>query len=138
MKKISTVLLVDDDDVTNLLNSKIIKKVKLANKVEVALNGKEALAFLETVRNIDTPDIIFLDINMPEMNGFEFLEVYNERFKEKHETLVLMMLTTTVNSEEIEKARSFDSVAEFISKPLTVDKLKQIMEKYDLVGDENN
>jgi CheY-like chemotaxis protein len=137
MKKINTVLLVDDDQVTNLLNSKVIKKVKLASKVDIVLNGKEALEYLENVRNEDIPHIIFLDINMPYMNGFEFLDIYNKKFNEKHGTLVLMMLTTSINSVEVEKARSYGSVSEFISKPLTVDKLKQIMEKYNLVAEEN-
>ena len=132
MKKINTILLVDDDQVTNLLNKKIIKKVNLAQNIEIALNGVEALAYLEEVRDQNVPDIIFLDINMPVMNGFEFLENYNKKFKEKHDTLVLMMLTTSVNTEEVERAKSFDAVAEFISKPLTVDKLKLIMEKYNL------
>lgn len=113
-----------------MLNSRLIQKLDLSNHVEVATNGQEAVDYLRTCTDDMRPNLILLDINMPVMNGFEFMEVYENEFAENSECVILMMLTTSANSADLEKARAYNQVTEFMSKPLNKAKIELIREKY--------
>lgn len=113
-----------------MLNSRLIQKLDLSNHVEVATNGQEAVDYLRTCADDMRPNLILLDINMPVMNGFEFMEVYENEFAENSECVILMMLTTSANSADLEKARAYNQVTEFMSKPLNKAKIELIREKY--------
>jgi len=135
MKKVNCILLVDDNPADNYYNQYIIKDADVCQNVQIAINGVEALAYLrksaESGNNesFPKPDIIFLDVNMPRMNGFEFLEEYqhlDERMKSK---VLVVMLTTSLNPEDKQKAMSFKEVDEFINKPLTTETLHKIVGK---------
>lgn len=130
MKKFGTVLLVDDDELTNQLNERMIRKLGMADDVQTALNGKMALEFLDAHLVEGVPNLVLLDIDMPVMNGFEFMEVYRKEFQEKAGWLVVMMLTTSINQTDLERAKSFDAVSEFIGKPLNQQKIELIKAKY--------
>ena len=135
MKKVNCILLVDDNPADNYYNQYIIKDADVCHNVHIAINGVEALAYLrrsaEPGHNGEypKPDIIFLDINMPRMNGFEFLEEYkhlDERMKSK---VLVVMLTTSLNQEDKQKAMTFKEVDEFINKPLSPETLHEIVGK---------
>jgi CheY-like chemotaxis protein len=123
------ILLIDDDKINNFLNRSIIEK-HCGNDCIVSeyINPEEAFSFLKgcTIDNqVNTPDIIFLDINMPEMSGFELLE------KMKAENVCLSstriyILSSSLDPNDIEKSRNFESVTDFISKPLDKLKIEQI------------
>jgi len=130
VKKFNTTLLIDDDPVTNMLNSRLIQKLDLSNHVEIATNGQEAVDYLRNCTDDKRPNLILLDINMPVMNGFEFMEMYEKEFAEDNECVILMMLTTSANSADLEKARAYNQVTEFMSKPLNKAKIELIREKY--------
>lgn len=130
MKKFRTTLLVDDDPVTNMLNSRLIQKLQLTSTAEIVTNGKEALEYLRNCSAEAMPDLILLDINMPVMNGFEFMEAYEKEFAADSSCLILMMLTTSANSADLEKARSYQKITEFMSKPLNRAKIELIKEEY--------
>lgn len=132
--KLNKILLVDDDYVTNFLNESLIQELKIANEINIANNGEEALSLVENacMQQASTnehvcPDLILLDVNMPVMNGFEFLEEF-ERLKESYHSKisVVIMLTSSGNPVDIEKAKQFD-IAGYIYKPLTQEKLDQVI-----------
>ncbi|MCM2301454.1 MAG: response regulator [Flavobacteriaceae bacterium] len=135
--KLNCILLVDDDEGTNFYNEIIIEKASLTNHIEITLNGKEAIEYI-TYNRVDNEDIIIhpkpvlilLDINMPVMDGWEFLEVYQD-LKAKHkDKTIIVMLTTSSNPDDRTRAASILDVADFKNKPLSVKILNEIMEKH--------
>jgi CheY-like chemotaxis protein len=103
--KINCILLVDDNPDDNFYHERVIKK------------------------NIH-PDLILLDINMPGMNGWEFLEEYNKLEKQFQSHAIVVMLTTSGNPDDKMKAKLFSSVSDFKTKPLTKEMLEDIIVKY--------
>lgn len=116
---INTILVVDDHEGDQLLNQIIIENFDPSIKVLQAYDGKEALETLSTCH----PDIIFLDINMPGMNGHQFLENYNNRGNHSH---VVVMLTSSNQTIDKERTQAYPFVKKYIEKPLTIDDLKDI------------
>jgi CheY-like chemotaxis protein len=131
MQKIRSVLLVDDDNINNFINERLIKKLAMTQQVNIVVNGEEALDFLK--QKISTPesvpDLILLDINMPVMDGFEFLKEYEKLELPNKDKVVISMLTTSTNPGDMEKFNKA-RVASFINKPLTEPKLLEIMKKH--------
>ncbi len=127
-KKIDLILLIDDDPHDNFFHQKVIEEAGVSLDVQVAKNGLEAIKFLKscTDQGFGRPDLIFLDINMPKMNGWEFIEEYEGLEKEQQAKIVIVMLTTSLNPEEQERAETNAMVDEFRSKPLTVAMLHEI------------
>jgi CheY-like chemotaxis protein len=133
MKKLNCILLVDDDEPTNFLNKMILEDVDCADTIEVAESGLSALSFLESASengSQSSPDLIFLDINMPAMNGWEFLEQYSNLDQQRKANVVIVMLTTSLNPDDRAKASKMPDVSGFETKPLTPEKLQAILKKY--------
>jgi len=126
------IMLVDDNQNDNFFHEREIKKNNLANIVITKNSGIKALAYLKAKKeNNDLhPDLIFLDINMPDMNGWEFLREYNELDKELQSKTVIIMLTTSQNADDKAKAMKWSFVSDYITKPLTKDIMKNISTKY--------
>src|ERR1700761_5241318 len=125
MKKLNSILLVDDDDEDNEYHQIIINRMKAADKIYVAENGEEAIAFLKK-ENQELPELIFLDINMPRMNGWEFLAEYKKLSLSKKQ-IIILMLTTSVNPADMEKAKKIEEISGFRVKPLTASMMKEIL-----------
>jgi CheY-like chemotaxis protein len=139
MKKISgldCVLLVDDDDATNFIHQMVIQRLNLDVKLQVVHNGKEAIEYLTCTGKFSNeipfpqPGIIFLDINMPIMNGWEFLEEYKKLSEEQKAKIVIAMLTTSANPDDEKKAKGSAEIVEFINKPLEEMSLEFLIQKY--------
>jgi len=128
-KKLNCIMLIDDDDDDNFFHQIVINKMNITEHIEVALNGEEALIFLKN-KNQTQPDIIFLDINMPKMNGWEFMEAYKELRADQKAKVVVMMLTTSENPEDKKRAALYPEIISFNSKPLTEEMLAAILEKH--------
>ena len=129
-QKLACVLLVDDDDVTNFVNESVIQDAGVAEEIMTAHNGREALEAIQGgVSEDNCPNLIFLDINMPVMNGFEFLEAYQQLEEERRQSIIVIMLTSSLSSVDIETAQE-SGAADFMSKPLTTDKLEEVVKKY--------
>ncbi len=131
MSKPRTILLVDDDPTTNYLNRRLLEKLAVADRVLVALNGQEALQILavecpETGGDATCPALIFLDINMPLMNGFDFLEAYQQLPLAHCRALVIIMLTTSVHPHDMQRLDALP-VAGLLSKPLNPAKVQQVL-----------
>jgi CheY-like chemotaxis protein len=131
MQKIKSVLLVDDDNINNFINERLIKKLAMTQYVNIAVNGEEALDFLKKKNSNrePMPELILLDINMPVMDGFEFLKEYENLELPDKEKVVITMLTTSTNPGDMDKFKKAN-VASYINKPLTEPKLIEIMKKH--------
>jgi CheY-like chemotaxis protein len=132
MSLINQILLIDDDDVNNYINSRLLKKLAISDNIQIAVNGEEGLSYLYPLTNApeeDIPDLILLDINMPVVDGFEFLERFtNLKFEEKQP--VVVMLTTSSNEKDISRVNLHPGVANYLNKPLTEEKIKSILQKH--------
>jgi CheY-like chemotaxis protein len=132
-KKLNCVLLVDDDDGTNFINRKIIEKAGIAEYIHTSLNGKEAIDYLSKVSNegiYPQPDLILLDINMPVMDGWEFVEAYENLKIGQKGKIIIVMLTTSLNPDDKKKADHYNAISDFEFKPLTLKKLEEIIKKH--------
>jgi len=132
MYKLSCVLLVDDDQTTNYLNQKLLKKLCITEQVLVALNGQEALDILLTHGQEATPEhpiLLFLDVNMPLMNGIEFLEDYRQLPLAQEESIIIVMLTTSMHPQEVQRVQQLRA-ASLLSKPLTPEKVAHVLEQH--------
>ena len=127
MAKFTNVLLVEDDPITIMVCERIIKMTSFGENVRSCLNGKIALDYLISIReNGVLPDIIFLDINMPVMNGWEFLLELEKQKAAFKKFPYIYLLSSTVDPEDFTKAKNFLLVKGFISKPLSKDALEKI------------
>ena len=126
------ILLVDDDDDYNFLHRREIRKVSVPSVVLTKDTAIEALEYLKSkgVNKDPHPDIIFLDINMPRMNGWEFLDEYNLLDKELKGRSVIILLSTSDNPKDEARAKALGFVSDYISKPLTKEKMEAIIAKY--------
>ncbi len=130
-KNLISTLLIDDDSDINYFHERAIKKFDPYIDVVIKTSGMAALEFLISKSNDNNaPDLIFLDINMPGMNGWEFLEKYNLLNKGFQNRTILIMLTTSENPDDQEKAKSFNYVSDYITKPLTKELFEVITNKY--------
>lgn len=127
MAKFTDVLLVEDDPITIMVCERIIKMTFFAEKVTSCENGKIAFDFLMSCRdNSSLPKIIFLDINMPVMNGWDFLEELDKVKSDFVELPRIYLLSSTVDPEDYLKAKKFLLIKDFISKPLSKEALEKI------------
>lgn len=129
--KAISVLLVDDDEINNFISIKLIKKALLNTEIMACLNGKYAIDQLSDIQRKDPeklPDYILLDINMPIMNGWEFLDEYKRLNLDPLGKSKIYIISSSVFSNDINKARSYPLVKDFISKPLNVEKIKELFE----------
>ena len=131
MDKIDRILLVDDDNIANFLNVRLIKKLNLSSEIKIANNGQEALAYLRETKakHVASPSLIFLDMNMPIMNGLDFVNTFkdNRTWKQKP---VIIVLSTFENKSHETMLKASNAVTDFILKPLTEEKVQAVVNKY--------
>lgn len=120
--------MVDDDYDDNLYHKIIIKKMEITESIDEVNNGLEALEYI-TAR-MSPPELIFLDINMPKMNGWEFLERYKDLDANQKAKTVIMMLSTSANPDEIKRAKEIEEVSGFQTKPLTPESMTEILREH--------
>lgn len=129
MKKLNTILLIDDDKATNFMHKLIIGKENCTENIVSIENGEDALTYLQT--KVDgkypNPELIFLDINMPGMNGWEFLEKFKEINQSTQKSKVVVMLTTSTDPFDRKKAETINQVSDFKSKPLSSEMIQNIL-----------
>jgi CheY-like chemotaxis protein len=126
--KLNCILFIDDDEPTNFLNKMAVEQYDCAHEVHIAQSGQEALDYLSGC--LLRPDLIFLDINMPAMDGWEFLDRYRSLPAEKKADIVLIMLTTSPDPDDKTRTRHIPEVSGFENKPLVQSGLDDLLKKY--------
>ncbi len=125
MKPYECILLIDDDPIINAVNKAILTELKVAKKIEMAINGADAINFLTSYSETHSgtiPDVILVDIKMPVSDGFDFLESYATLdFKNKNDTKVII-LSTSEHAQDLEKSFKYH-LSGYIVKPLTARKI---------------
>lgn len=136
MRKIKSILLVDDNDADNFLHQLFIEEAGICDHIKTCLNGRQALRFIEDCiegpdhEKVDLPDLIFLDINMPIMTGWEFIEAYKALDFKQLKKPIISMLSTSSNPDDIAKAKAYNDIVAFVTKPLSHEKLAELAEEF--------
>lgn len=123
-----SVLLVDDDIIYQFTARKTLEATGYADKILICSNGEEALQLIENAFEVnDLPDIIFLDVNMPIMNGWEFLKAYSKISGRLKKSIQIYMVSSSVDEADISHSKEFDNVQDYIIKPILKDKFTEIL-----------
>lgn len=130
--KLTSILLIDDDQNDNFFHEREIKKTNSETIVIKKNTGLEALEYLISKKEDKEmlPDLIFLDINMPGMNGWDFLREYEQLDKELQSRAIIIMLTSSYNDDDIARSKAWSFVSDYITKPLTAEIMADIIKKY--------
>jgi len=133
-KRLRSILLIDDDEPTNFFHKLIAEETRCAEQVLAVQGGQDALDYLADIKtkkgNISWPDIIFLDINMPAMDGWEFLDKFQQIKKENGTKVIMIMLTTSLNPDDEIRSKDIPVITGFVNKPLTVPILYDIIKSH--------
>ena len=133
MAVLSCALLVDDDDTTNFLNQNLLRRMAVADMVLVAGNGQEALDLLH-IHCMPAPEptcpvLILLDMKMPLMDGFEFLQAYAQQAVAGPTSPVIIMLTSSLHPQDVARMQDLP-IAGYLTKPLTAEKIRQVLREH--------
>jgi CheY-like chemotaxis protein len=131
MPQIETVLLIDDDEISNFLTATVLKNSQIFRHIQVTSDGREALEWLGQQQKVSAryPDLILLDLNMPKMNGFTFLKSLRDLPGPNPKSRIIV-LSTSNYQEDFDYLRQFPEVEVFLNKPLTEESLKYILNRY--------
>lgn len=124
---------VDDDAITLMLCKKVIERVEFAHEISTAQNGEEAIEYFQNLANhkdqadFSYPKLTFLDLNMPIMNGWEFLDIYTSRgYQNIFPEAKFIVLSSTIDPQDVSKAKNYAVVLDFLSKPITKEMLEDL------------
>ncbi len=125
MNSIERIILIDDDPDTSFYNKLILEQEEVAKEILIFEECEEALEYLEN--GFEIVDLILLDINMPKLNGWQFLERFEKLKKRIESSIVIIMLSSSVNNDDINKSKKNNLVKGFINKPLNQEKIKEFV-----------
>ena len=127
MIRFDAIFLVDDDPINNLINKRLLGKTGISDRIQEFLGGEDAFEKISELEPEETL-LILLDINMPVMNGWEFLNKYLELFPNRQDKIVI--LSSSIDFQDRQRANGYSIVSGFLEKPLTLDKINGQMEHY--------
>jgi CheY-like chemotaxis protein len=121
-------MLVDDNEADNVYHEYVLRKAGVANDIIALDSAEAAIAWLT---NPDSPvvDLIYLDINMPRMSGFDFIEAYR-KVASPARHIIIVMLTSSPAAEDVARADALAEISQYVTKPLTVETARDILDKY--------
>jgi CheY-like chemotaxis protein len=133
---LDSILCVDDDAITLMLCKIVIKKALFTNEIITATNGEEALNYIKTLKEANSngtlkkePQLIFLDLNMPVMGGWEFLESFSSSEYSEYNHIKVIILSSTVDPNDLENSKKYPMVIDFLSKPISKEMLEYVKNK---------
>jgi CheY-like chemotaxis protein len=130
--KFRSVMLIDDNEIDNLINQKMIEAANITKYIYTHTGAKSAIEFLKNVEKLDgvaesvLPDVIFLDIDMPLMDGFQFLDEFEKLSEITKNMCKVVMLTSSINPQDVNKSKKYAYVKKYINKPLTQENLEKL------------
>ena len=122
------IVLVDDNETTSFLNNRLLGRLAVANKISTFSRADEAFEMLWGDTASPAPDLVFVDLKMPGISGFEFLELYNSLPQLVQDKTVMAVLTTSMHGADTARVAKYPNV-EYLTKPLTEEKMRKLLEK---------
>jgi CheY-like chemotaxis protein len=132
--KLKAVMLIDDNEIDNLINQKMIESINLAENIFVHSGAKSALEYLRNIEKIKTgsenflPQLIFLDIDMPLMDGFQFIDEFEKLSDSTKKYCKVILLTSSLDPKDIAKSKKNTYILKYLNKPLTQENLKKLVD----------
>ena len=126
------VMLIDDNEIDNLINQKMIEAASITQHIYTHTGARSAIEFLKNVEKLDDiagqilPDVIFLDIDMPLMDGFQFLDEFERLHDATKNKCKIVMLTSSINPQDVNKSKEYSYVKKYINKPLSQENLEKL------------
>ena len=129
MRKLNSSCIIDDDDIFIYGTKKIMKKIDFCDEILVFNNGQEAMDGLKqlTAQNKKLPSVIFLDINMPIMDGWEFLEDFIKIPNNNREHVIIYIISSSIDPMDIQKVQMYGLVNNYILKPIRIEDLEKVL-----------
>lgn len=126
---LNRILCIDDDPITLMLCRKVIAKAHFSKHTDSSQNGEEALHYFDNLimhNTGDYPQLILLDLNMPVMGGWEFLDNFSKVYASFFTNTKVIVLSSTIDPHDVEKARTYPMVIDFMPKPITTEMLESL------------
>lgn len=132
MEKISKLMVIDDDNIDQMAVQRYCKIGHLASEVVSLGDAESAMYYLKTMADSedDVPDVIFLDINLPKLDGWDFLSQYGELAPFLNKKVDIYMFSSSISEEDTARARNSEYVKDYIYKPISLEKLKRVLSNY--------
>lgn len=130
-KKYRTVMLIDDNEIDNLINQKMIEAASITENIYTHTGAKSAIEFLKNMEKLDVadkvlPDVIFLDIDMPLMDGFQFLDEFEKLTNTAKNKCRIVMLTSSINPQDFNRSKKYENVKLYLNKPLSHESITKL------------
>lgn len=133
IKKVNAVMLIDDNEIDNLINQKMIESVNMTDNIFIHSGAKSALEYLRNIEKIKAsgetflPEFIFLDIDMPLMDGFQFVDEFEKLSDFTKNYCKVILLTSSLDPKDITKSKKNSYILRYLNKPLTQDSLRKLV-----------
>lgn len=127
-----SVMLIDDNEIDNLINQKMIEAASITKYIYTHTGARSAIEFLKNIEKLEDisdqilPDVIFLDIDMPLMDGFQFLDEFEKLQDTTKNKCKIVMLTSSINPQDVNKSKDYAYVKKYINKPLSQENLEKL------------